>query len=78
MIYATNLVKTTTIDYSLACVKENLRIEDALRKAELVFCGVETSSDEEKFNKLSTIMQKVRCFLSVYEIWELHRVNYGV
>ena len=50
------------VDFSDTPIKGTSRIEDVLMKAELVFCGVETSTDTEKFTKLSSIMQKVGVF----------------
>ena len=50
------------VDFSDAPIKGTSRIEDVLMKAELVFHGVETSTDTEKFTKLNSIMQKVSDF----------------
>ena len=47
------------IDASHTNMKENLRIEEVLMKADLVFSGVETSTEIEKLQKLNDILQKV-------------------
>ena len=47
------------IDAGHTNMKGNLRIEEVLMKADLVFSGVETSTEIEKLQKLNDILQKV-------------------
>ena len=50
------------IDVSDANMKKTLRIEEILMKANLVFSGIETSTDVDKLHKLNDILQKVGNF----------------
>ena len=67
-----NLVGFFLVDFGDTPIKGTSRIEDVLMKAELVFYGVETSTDTEKFTRLSNIMQKVGAshFQKVFKMFE--------